>query len=374
MTRTARKRIVMGLVAVVVLGLLVFSFLPKPLPVRTALVGRGPLQVTVEEEGRTEIADRYDITSPVAAFLRRITLKAGDTVRAGQPVAWLEAPRSPILDPRSRAEAAERMKAARAIALHAAVERDRVARLAADNAATRRALEQAESEATRAAADLAAAEAALARTQGKAPFDVQRVLTAPTAGRVLAVARQSEGQVNPGDTLIVIGDARNLEVRVDVLSEDAVRMRPGTRVVIEQWGGEAPLQAEVRRIEPQGFTKVSSLGVEEQRVNVVAALTSPPEQWARLGSGYRVLARFVLWEEPSVLQVPASALFRVGDGWAAFAVVGDRAQRCAVAVGQEAGLRTQVLSGLSEGDEVILHPGNTVQDAVRVQAEREAGT
>jgi HlyD family secretion protein len=179
--------------------------------------------------------------------------------------------------------------------------------------------------------------------------------------------------VTPGDTLLVIGDARNLEVHVDVLSEDAVRMHPGTRVSIEQWGGPKPLEAVVRRIEPQGFTKVSSLGVEEQRVNVIARLTSPPEEWARLGAAYRVLARFIIWEGSSVLQVPASALFRVGDGkgWAAFVVEGDRARRRAVTIGHEAGLRTEVLSGLKEGDVVILHPGNAVQDGGRVEAEPE---
>jgi HlyD family secretion protein len=246
--------------------------------------------------------------------------------------------------------------------------------MAADGASTQQALDRAESEATRAAAELAAAQAALRRTEERAPLTVQHVLRAPIAGRVLSVARESEGQVNPGDTLLMIGDARNLEVRVDVLSEDAVRMHPGTRVSIEQWGGAAPLEAVVRRIEPQGFTKVSSLGVEEQRVNVVATLTSPAEQWANLGAGYRVLARFVIWEEPSVLQVPSSALFRVGDddGWAAFVVEAVRARRRTVTIGHEAGLRTEVLSGLNEKDVVILHPENAVKDGVRVEAEPEA--
>jgi HlyD family secretion protein len=366
-----RKRIAMGVIGAVVLALLVFAFLPKPVPVRTTAVSRGPLAVTVEEEGRTQIADRYEITAPVSAFLRRITLKAGDAVRAGQGVAELEAPRSPILDPRARTEAAERVKAAEATARNAVAERERVARMAQDGAATRQALDRATSEATRAAAELAAAQAALRRTEGRASFEVQRVLKAPTAGRVLSVTRESEGQVSAGDPLLVIGDSRNLEVRVDVLSEDAVRMHPGTRVSIEQWGGARPLEAEVRRIEPQGFTKVSSLGVEEQRVNVVATLTSPPDEWANLGSGYRVLARFILWEARSALQVPASALFRVGAGWAAFAVEGGRARRRAIVIGHEAGLHTEVASGLRDGDEVILHPGNGIGDGVRVKAERE---
>jgi HlyD family secretion protein len=364
----------MVLIGAVVLALLVYAFLPKPVPVRTTAVSRGPLQVTVEEEGQTRIADRYEITAPVSAYLRRITLKAGDAVKAGQPVASLEAPRSPILDPRAHTEAAERVKAAEATARNAVAERERVQRMAADGAATQQALDQATSEATRATAELAAAQAALRRTEGRASLTVQRVLTAPTAGRVLSVARESEGQVNPGDTLLVVGDARNLEVHVDVLSEDAVRMHPGTRVSIEQWGGPKPLEAVVRRIEPQGFTKVSSLGVEEQRVNVVATLTSPPDEWTSLGSGYRVLARFVIWEEPSVLQLPASALFRVGDhaGWATFVVEADRARRRLVTIGHEAGLSTEVASGLKEGDVVILHPGNAVKDGGRIEAEPEA--
>jgi HlyD family secretion protein len=358
-------------IGVAVLLLVVYAFLPKPVPVRTATVGRGPLEVTVEEEGRTEVVDRYDITAPVAGFLRRIELKAGDPVRQGQPVARLEPPHAPILDPRAHTEAAERVRAAQATAAKAAARRDRVARLAADGAATPEALEQATSEAERTSAELKAAEAALSRNERRPPPEVHRVITSPVAGRILSVPRQSEGPVNAGETLLVIGDARRLEVRVDVLSQDAVRMHPGTRVRVEQWGGDAPLEAVVKRVEPQGFTKVSSLGVEEQRVNVVATLTSPPDLWARLGSGYRVLARFVLWAEPSVLQVPASALFRTSDGWAAFAVENGRARRRPVTVGQQAALRAQVATGLDEGTEVILHPSNAVQDGVRVEPERE---
>ncbi len=285
MTRITRKRIVIGAVLAVVAGLLVLAFLPKPVPVRTSAVRRGPLAVTVEEEGRTEVADRYEITAPVAAYLRRITLEEGEAVRKGQPLVRLEPPRSPILDPRAHTEAAERVKAAQATAGNAAEQRERVARLAADGAATRQALEQATSEAQRAAAELAAAEAALRRTDATLSLGVQRVLTAPAAGRVLSVERRSEGQVNPGDALLVIGDARNLEVHVDVLSEDAVRMRPGTRAKVEQWGGERPLDAVVERIDPQGFTKVSSLGVEEQRVKVVATISSPPDAVGPPGIG-----------------------------------------------------------------------------------------
>ena len=366
MNRQTRKRIVLTVVALVVLALLVYAFLPKPVPVQTAQVRQGPLQVTVEEEGETEVADRYAITSPVLAFLRRIRLEPGDMVARGAPVASLEPPRTPILDPSSRAEAAAHVRSAEAVARNAANERERMERLAAGGSATRQQLDQATAEAARAAAELAEAEAALRRAEGYRNLPVQRVLTAPVAGRVLAVRRKSEGQVNPGDTLLVIGNARNLEVHVDVLSEDAVRIHAGTKVQIDQWGGPVPLTAVVQRVEPQGFTKVSSLGVEEQRVMVIATLTSPPELWQSVGAGYRVIARFVIWETGSALQAPSSALFRVGDGWAAFVVEDGRAKRRTVTIGQQAGLTTQILGGLKAGELVIVHPSNEISDGVRV--------
>jgi HlyD family secretion protein len=365
-----RKRLILIGAGVAVLALLVFAFLPDPIPVEIATVQRGTLRVTVEEEGRTQVADRYAITAPVSAYLRRIDLEVGDTVEQGDPVVTLAPPRMPILDARAQAEAVERVRAARATADRAGAERARMERLAASDAATPQALEQARAEAERAAAELAAAEVALQRTEGTEGTDRQPIqrLTAPISGSVLAVRRESEGQVNPGDTLVVIGNPSSLEVHVDVLSEDAVRIRPGTRVVVGQWGGDTTLEASVRRVEPQGFTKVSSLGVEEQRVNVVAALTSPPGLWAQLGSGYRVVADFVLWEGSDVLQVPAAALFRVGDGWAVFVIREGRAVRRSVTVGRQAGLDTQILDGLQEGDSVVVHPGNAVEDGVRVEA------
>jgi HlyD family secretion protein len=245
MNRVTRKRIVLIALALVVLALLVYAFLPKPIPVQTAQVRTGPLHVTVEEEGVTDVTDRYAVTAPVIAFLRRIELEPGDPVSRGAPVARLEPPRTPILDPGARIEAAARVRAAQATARNARVELERMERLAAGGSATRQQLDQAASEASHTAAELAAAEAVLRRTEGNANLPVQHVLTAPAAGKVLAVRRESEGQVNPGDTLVVIGNARNLEVRVDVLSEDAVRIHPGTSVQIDQWGGPVPLEAVV---------------------------------------------------------------------------------------------------------------------------------
>lgn len=384
MDRTTRSRLwIGGIAAVVLLGVL-YLFLPGRVPVRTAPVRRAPMQVIVEQEGRTEVADRYAISAPVAAFVQRIELEVGDAVAAGQPVVRLEPPRAAILDPRSRGEAVARVEAAQgtldqaqAAAAQAEADRQRTERLAAGGSATRQALEQARSNAAQAAArlvaargDLAAARAALSRISGHGGLPVQQVLVAPTAGRVLAVRRRSEGQVMPGDTLVVVGNTGHLQIRADVLSEDAVRIRPGTPALIDQWGGDTPLRAVVERVEPQGFTQVSSLGVEEQRVPVVANLTSPGPEWAgRLGSGYRVLARFVVWSSPSALQVPTSALFRAGNGWALFMVERGRAGRRAVTIGHQTGLATEILSGVKAGDTVIVHPGNDVADGKRVEAQ-----
>jgi HlyD family secretion protein len=373
MIRLTRKRIILGIVAVLVLVALVYAFMPSPVPVQTATVARGPLQVVVEEEGRTEVADRFAVTAPVAAFIRRLDLEAGDRIERGDAVASLEPPRTPVLDPGSRAEAAARVEAAEATALRARTERERTERLAAAGAATPQALEQAVSEDRRSTAELEAARATLRRSGGGQALPVQEVVRSPVGGRVLSVHRRSAGQVNPGDTLVVIGNVDHLEVRTDVLSQDAVRIRPGTRVLLEHWGGGVPLEAVVRRVEPQGFTSISSLGVEEQRVTVVAAIESPPELWAAsLGSGYRVLSRFVVWEDASVLRVPSSALFRVGEEWAVFVVEGGRAVRRRVVIGQEAGLFTEVVQGLEEGNVVVVHPGNHVEDGARVSP-REDG-
>jgi HlyD family secretion protein len=400
MTRPNRKQIVLGAVGVLVLAALAYGFLPEPVPVQTATVGRGPLQVVVEEEGETRVRDTYVVTSPVAAFLRRIELEVGDPVAAGQPVARLEPPRSAILDPRSRTEAAsrvqaaqaavaqaqEQVRAAEAAARRAAADRARYRRLAEAGAAPRQQAELAAAEAVQAAAslesaragvaaaraELTAARAAASGTAGNAHLPVQDVLRAPAAGRVLAVHRRSEGLVNPGEPLLEIGDPDRLEVRVDVLSQDAVRIRPGTPVLLDQWGGDTPLRAAVRRVEPQGFTEVSSLGVEEQRTTVVAGLESPPSAWASvLGSGYRVLARFIVWQGRDVLQVPTSALFRSGDGWAVFVVEGGRAVRRSVEVGRQAGLAAQVVSGLRDGETVIVHPGNEIEEGARVRPTAE---
>ncbi len=369
-----RRVLVITVAAVVVLGL-VYGFMPKPVPVEVVTAKRGPLRVTVEEEGRTRVKDRFVVSSPVAGYLKRIDLHAGDVVRKGQLVAMLEPLRSTVLDPRSRAEAGSAIAAAEA-ALDAAKEKARAASADADYAREREMrmkklatggyiaqdeLDQAMAESKKAEANRLSSEAAvtaaradLERAQSALRFSAAEqsatgekavMVRAPVGGRVLKLHRESEGVVNAGDPLLDVGDPRSLEVKIEVLSADAVKLRKGTPVLFERWGGDKPLSGNVRVVEPAGFTKVSSLGVEEQRVLVIADLTSPAEGWQGLGDGYRLDAIFIVWEGADVLQVPASALFRKGEGWAVFTVEQKTARQRSVEVGQRNGLVAEIRSG-----------------------------
>jgi HlyD family secretion protein len=384
-------------IAVIVVFAIVYGFLPKPVRVDIAKASRGSMMVTVEEEGKTRVKDRYVISAPVAGFLRRIDLEVGDLVKKGQAVAELESVRSAVLDPRSRAAAEATVSAAEAT-LKAAGETVRArsadAEYANANAArsgklfdsgyiSKDAMDLSGSEAKRTNADLLAAQAAaqsarfeldkarsaLGYSAAEKAVNSGKIVSvrAPAAGRVLKIQHESEGTVIPGDPLIDIGDPAQLEVKVEVLSEDAVRIKPGMNVLFERWGGEGALAGRVRIVEPAGFTKISSLGVEEQRTLVIADITAPPESWQRLGDGYRVDARFVIWEGKEVLQVPASALFRKGDGWEVFVVHNGKARLQRVQLGHRTGLTAEVVSGLSEGDEVIAHPDDSVKEGTRVR-------
>lgn len=366
MIKLSRKNIIFIVIGVLVLAAVVYGFRPEPIPVQTAVVVRDSLRVTVEEEGRTQVAERYVLSSPVAAVARRIDVEVGDSVARGQPLVYFDPPRPALLDARTRAEAQARVEAAEAVAERARKERRRVERLAEEGSATHQMLEQAIADARRATANLAAARAAL-QAHETSGANAPTVLRAPVTGRVLAVHRSSGGPVRPGEALIEVGDVDGLEIHIDVLSQDAVRIEPGTRVLIEQWGGDAVLEAIVDRVEPQGRTDVSSLGVEQQRVTIVAHVPSPPAQWREVGVGYRVLARFIVWEGSDVLQVPTSALFRTEDGWAVFVIEAGTAERRRLRVGHQAGLSAQILSGLKAGDVVILHPGNEIDDGARVE-------
>jgi HlyD family secretion protein len=393
-----RGRIAYLLVVSAVLAGLGYGFMPRPVPVDLVPARVGRLAVTVEEEGRTRVRERYVVAAPVAGQARRIALKVGDAVAAGQTVAVIEPARAASLDPRSRAQARARVASAEA-ALAAARETAKAAaaeaRLAEQELARAEALGRASfvsqtavdqarsrlqaSQAAHQAADygvqVAGHDVAVARaalTEAAAPADAGQAaalrVAAPVAGRVLAVPHESEGVVQPGQALIEIGHPARLEVLVEVLSTAAVKIAPGARVLLDRWGGAQALEGRVRVVEPAGFTKVSALGVEEQRVRVRVDIVSPAERWRSLGDAYRIEAAFVLWEGDNLLLAPVSALFRQGDGWALFVEDAGRARLRTVKVGQRNGLEAQILSGLKAGDRVVAHPDEKVGDGVRIQA------
>jgi len=325
----------------------------------------------------------------------RVDLNVGDPVEPGQVLFSISPLESQVLDPRSRAQAQARISAAEA-AVRSAEEQAQAAAAAADLAATelkrirplhtqglvsRDALDKAESAAKSAAAtrrsadfrvgvaryELEVARSALEYSAASGGAAVEQVpVRSPIRGRILKVVRECEGPVRTGEPLLEVGDPTALEVEVDVLSSDAVKIQPGIPVFFDRWGGEGSLAGTVRTVEPAGFTKISALGVEEQRVLVISDFASPREQWARLGHGYRVEARFVIWHEDQVLQVPAASLFRRGEAWAVFAVEDGRARLKTVRTGQRNGLAVQILDGLAEGAQVIVHPSDEVEDGRRV--------
>jgi len=381
------------------LALLVWGFWPAPLLVESGMAKRAPLRVTVEEEGQTRVKDRYVISAPVAGYLQRIVLEVGDAVTQGQPLARMEPLRPEVLDPRSRARAeaqvaaaqasikrAEQQEsAARAAATYARNDYARKQQLEEKNLVSREVVEQAATRSREAAAELRSAgfavevarhelEAAKTALQfsitnnGEAAPETVSI-KAPINSRVLQIHHKSEGVLVTGEPLLEIGDPAALEIAVDVLSADAVRIRPGTRVQLLRWGGPQALDAVVRTVEPTGFTHISALGVEEQRVWVIADLVSPRKHWEQLGDGYRVEAHFILWEADDVLQIPTSALFRQDDSWAVFVIDAGKARLTTVSTGHDNGLITEVLDGLAEGTQVILHPDDRIEDGVRVTAQ-----
>jgi HlyD family secretion protein len=387
----------LGLIGVLVVAAVVAGFLPRPVAVDLAPVTRGPLTVTVEEEGKTRVIDRYVVSAPVAGFARRIELDVGDPVGRGDRLLALEPLRSDVLDPRRRAEAEAQVASARS-AMHAAeqnaaaaeadeelarLELVRIEKLGRIRYVSEGELDRARAQARAASATLRSAQFALevarheldaaetaleysAASDGSEPPETVAVRS-PVDGRVLRLMRESEGVVASGAPLIEVGDPKALEVEVDVLSSDAVRIAPGTPVRFERWGGDEPLAGVVRVVEPTGFTKISALGVEEQRVLVISDITSPPAAWERLGDGYRVEAAFILWEGEDVLQVPASALFRHGEGWAVFVHRDGRAALTPVVTGARNGLRVQILDGLEDGQEVVVHPSDDLSPGGRIR-------
>jgi HlyD family secretion protein len=394
---------VLGLLAVSAVAALVAAALwPRPVVVDLASVSRGPMAVILREEGVTRVSESYLVSSPIVGRLRRITLDPGDPVEAGRTVLGVIEPVDPaLLDARSRAEARARVRAAEAGALRAGADAEtaearyafaeneltRIRAAAGAGAASAHEIDAAESEhrtaqaawrAARFAQEIARFELELARSAleisvaspaagaGEPPESL--VIRAPVSGRVLRVESRSDRVVAPGDPLLEIGDPADLEIVADLLSTQAVRVRPGDRVLVEHWGGDEPLEGVVRLVEPAAFTKVSALGIEEQRVNVVADFVTPPEGRASLGDAYRVEVGIVLWSGEDVLRVPTSAVLRSGDGWAAYRVEAGRARLVPVRIGRQNAEQTEVLGGLGAGDRVVLYPGDRMGDGVRVRA------
>lgn len=378
------KRVALSVLGLGVVAILVIAFLPKPVMVEMATVERGSLQIAIESEGKTRVRDRYVLTAPVTGRLARVDLIEGDRVESGAPVASIY---PPALDAMQREELDRRIEAAEWVVRQANVavdeastrlqqgerDRDRARAMGVAGSIARQDLDHAEDVVTAATGDLAAArfraegaasELAVARAGRMAVTGGHAVvLRSPVRGSVLRVREKSEHVVQAGTPILEIGNPLGLEIVIDVLSSDAVKVEPGASILIEGWGGERPLRARVAYVEPSGFTKISALGVEEQRVNVIAELLEPA---VKLGDGYRVEARIVQWEGTNVLKVPTSALFRDGEEWNLFTAEDGVAHRRRVKVGRMSSFEAEIISGLREGARVIVHPPDNVVDGARV--------
>ena len=387
-------RITMGVTAIALIAGAVIVFRPQGLNVEVAAVARAPLEQKVVDEGRARVRERYTVSAPVTGTLARIDLHEGDAVEPGTVLARLLPLASPLRDPESRKaaelrlassmDALEQAKAtvARAQAMRdmAATDLERNETLAKGGAATAAQLDQARVEArakgseltsakfaaTVAEHDIVQARAALARFTPGAMKSEQFEITSPVHGQVLHVIHKSEGVVSAGTALLEVGDRQALELVADVLSQDAVGIKPGMAARIVHWGGDAPLAAKVRRVEPAAFTKVSALGVDEQRVNIVLDLDSPAEDWRSLGDGFSVEIEITVWSKPDVLQVPTSALFRDGTAWSVFVVTRGRASTRHVEPGHRGPLQTEIRTGLQPDETVVIHPGAAIRDGTRV--------
>jgi HlyD family secretion protein len=372
-----------------------WSFVPKPVNVEVTRVTRGPLVVTVDEEARTRVRNRYTVSAPVTGYLTRIAYRPGAVVRSGQSVARVLPAPSTLIDPRTRSQLEARVEAAldalrqartrlestRAAFAQAQREFGRQEQLVRSGAVAPQEAEAAQLRAQLADADVKTAlagvdvaehdveatRAALQASESPRPTAGRIVdVRAPCDGSILRVFEESERVVPAGAPLLEIGDPSSLEIVADLLSTDAVRVSPGSRVVIDRWGGEGSLNARVRLIEPSSFTKVSALGVEEQRVNVVIDVTDPPSVWQRMGDRFALEVRVVTWESPDVLKVPVGALFRHGDQWAVFKVVGNRGVAQTIRIGHQNSFEAEVLDGLGGDESIIVHPSERVTDGTRV--------
>lgn len=387
------------LLAATVLALAIWGLWPRAMPVETAIVSPGPLSVTFTEIGRTRLRDRYLVSAPLNGVVERIELEAGDRVHVGETLALLRPANAALFDPGSRAEAESRWRTASddleaAVAAVAAADathdRQRAALRRAESLVAQKLIaidqrDEIRALALAADANLRAAQARVqaarirvetARSaidlQGKASrtSDARLPLRSPIEGRVIRRFVESQGPVAAGQSLLELGDPRALEVIVEALTEDAVRLSPGTRVSLLRWGGSTPLLGHVYTIEPGGFTKTSALGVEEQRVLVVVAIDQPVRDWQMLGDGFRVEAQFVVWHAPSVVTVPVAALFRDGADWAVYAAENGRARLRRVQIGHVGETHAELRAGLEPGARVVLYPSDQLRDGKRIEHAR----
>jgi len=419
--RNLGSKLFVFLVALAVVGGVVYAFLPVPLEADLVNIHRGTLRVTVDEDGKTRIREKYVVSAPLNGRILRISMDPGDEVVAGKTLLTMIEPRDPeLLDERSVAQAEAQVKAAEAALRRAEPDLERVfhqqGQAEADltrkrgareqNAISESELDDAEylyrqrSEELRSAKlvqeiaqfELQQAEAALIRSKPRVldeslpPADAAAgngnsgeaqysngnngwnlPIYSPINGHVLRVFQESAAVVTPGAPLVELGDPRDLEVEIDVLSRDAVKIKPGDLVLLEHWGGDHALEGHVRVVEPSGFTKISTLGVEEQRVNVIADLIDAVKERRSLGDAFRVEARIVIDEARNVLIVPTSALFRVGEQSAVFQVVEGVVRQQPVKIGRRNGLEAEVLEGLKEDDRVVLHPSDRIEAGVKVR-------
>jgi HlyD family secretion protein len=390
-----------GLVVLAVVAAIFFTVRKPAIPVDLGRVSRGPMAMTIDDEAETRAHDVYVVSAPINGRLLRLALEPGDRLNAGQSIIARMMPAEPdFLDERRLGEARARVRSLEAMAAstaarisearaerdlahrefdrnqsvfqrgflsQAAIDRVRMTRDRADAFVieTQRAAEATQF-------DLAAARATLTSPSGRNAATSQVfTVVAPVSGWVLRVPQKSEATVPAGTPLVEIGDPKGLELVTDLLSTDAVKIKPGAKAMLEQWGGNRPIEARVRLVEPYGFTKISALGVEEQRVNVILDFVGPPGDRAGLGHGYRGIIRIVTWSSPDVLTVPASALFRSGNDWAIFVVENRRARLTRASIGAINPDQAELLTKILEGSKVILHPGDRVVDGVRVQARPE---
>lgn len=405
--RSRFRRFSLVLLGLAIVAAIAYGLIPEPIEVDLARAGEGYIRVTVDEDGKTRIREKYVVSAPLAGRVLRIDMDPGDEVRAGHTLLATIEPKDPeLLDARTIAEAEARVKAAEATL-------EKMEPLLAEAAASQQFAEselkrvidarhrnpQAVSEAeveskelnyqTQTALlhtaqqnkeiaryELDQARAALMRSrppsENPAPANNgwNFPIRSPIDGRVLRVFQESSAVVTAGTPLLEVGDPTDLEVEVDVLSRDAVKIHPGALVLLEHWGGDHVLQGRVKRVEPSAFTKVSTLGVEEQRVYVIVTLVDPPQEREELGDGFRVEARIVVAEAADVVKIPTSALFRVDEDWAVFQDVDGVARQQIVQIGLQNGLEAEIVSGLFAGDPVIMHPGDDVAEGTRIR-ERE---